>query len=189
MSPRPKRNRIIGSPPSVQGFMPTGKMTGGEKDAITILYEEWEALKLVDYDHLSHLEAAKQMGISRPTLTRIYDQVRKKIARAFVEGRIIRIEGGYVGFDREWYRCKRCHTVFSLDAGEEKKCPECGYTDILSLNESVRNWQIARGHGRWRGGRGDYCVCPSCGTKVEHEFGRPCNTYVCPNCGQPMIRN
>ncbi len=188
MSPRPRKSRNIGRPPSVLGFYPTGKTGKVKSDPVVILFEEWEALKLVDYDHLSQLEAAREMGISRPTLTRIYDQVRKKLALAFVEGREIRIEGGFVDFTKEWYRCRQCHAVFQLEPEEEKKCPECGSKDIYNLNESVRDWQNMRRRGRWRGETAGFCVCPSCGTRVKHEFGRPCNTYVCPNCGQPMIR-
>ncbi len=188
MSPRPRKNRNIGKPPVILGFNPVGKTPGGGAVVIIILYEEWEALKLVDYDHLSQLEAGKQMGISRPTLTRIYDKVRKKLAQAFVEGCEIRIEGGFVGFEKEWYRCLKCHAVFSLGPGEEKKCPECGSKNIMNLNESVKDWQVTRKRGRWQGERSDYCICPSCGVKVKHEFGRPCNTYICPNCGRHMIR-
>ncbi len=188
MSPRPRKNRNIGRPPGILGFYPFGKRVWGKRDPVVILFEEWEALKLMDYDNLSQLEAARAMNVSRPTLTRIYDQVRKKLARAFVEGREIKIEGGFVGFEKEWYRCRSCHAVFSLDHGEEKKCPECGSTDIFNLNESVRDWQYMRGKDRWRGGMAEYCVCPSCGTKVKHEFGRPCNTYICPDCGNHMVR-
>ena len=188
MSPRPRKSRNIGKPPTTLGFYPVGKTLRGKKDLVIILFEEWEALKLVDYDHMSQLEAAREMGISRPTLTRIYDQVRKKIALAFVEGREMRIEGGFVGFEKEWYRCRQCHAVFSLEPGEEKKCPECDSRDIYNLNESVKDWQNMRKRGRRKGEPSGYCVCPSCGTRVKHEFGRPCNTYLCPECGQRMIR-
>lgn len=188
MSPRPRKSRNMGDPPRIQGFIPVGNIVSRDREPVIILYEEWEAFRLVDYNSLSHLEAARQMGISRPTLTRIYDQVRKKLAQAMVEGREIRIEGGYVGFHEDWYRCKNCNEVFSLEPGAEKKCPRCGSEDLIHLNETVRNWQRKRGHGRWRGMAAGYCVCPACGTKVDHEPGRPCNTYVCPKCGETMVR-
>ena len=118
----------------------------------------------------------------------LYEQIRKKLARAFVEGREIKIEGGFAGFEKEWFRCRNCHGVFLLKPGDEKKCPECGSKDIYNLNESVRDWQTMRRRGRWRGEAVEYCICPSCGTKVKHIFGRPCNTYICPNCGNRMVR-
>jgi len=53
-----------------------------------------------------------------------------------------------------------------------------------------------RGGARAGGGRlggqgagpGGFCVCPSCGAKVEHQPGIPCTEVKCPNCGTPMIR-
>ncbi len=51
----------------------------------------------------------------------------------------------------------------------------------------------ARGDGRGVGGPrqgdggADTCVCPECGTEVEHERGVPCAEMECPDCGTPMI--
>jgi hypothetical protein len=47
--------------------------------------------------------------------------------------------------------------------------------------------------GRMRGtapgaGPGGECVCPSCGTRIAHGVGAPCNTIHCPSCGSLMIR-
>ena len=187
MSPRIKRNRIIDIPPAVTGFNPTGCKQEKEM-VIEIHFEEYEALKLADYNHLSHLEASRKMGVSRPTFTRIYDSVRKKIAQAFVEGLPIRVVGGYVDFGEDWFRCNDCHAVLSLKRGEDLKCAVCGSENIISLNESVKAWQIYRGRRKRASGIIEYCVCPSCYTKVKHEFGKPCNTYTCPECGHLMER-
>ncbi len=54
--------------------------------------------------------------------------------------------------------------------------------------------QINAGRRRLFGGRraglgpSGNCVCPSCGTKVAHQVGTPCNSIKCPNCGTLMIR-
>lgn len=54
-----------------------------------------------------------------------------------------------------------------------------------------------RGTGAGRGpgrlgvnalGPGGYCVCPACGTKVEHQRGIPCTGLTCPKCGSPLAR-
>lgn len=37
-------------------------------------------------------------------------------------------------------------------------------------------------------GPGGQCVCPSCGAKVPHQVGVPCNQSKCPKCGTPMVR-
>ena len=53
---------------------------------------------------------------------------------------------------------------------------------------------LGRGGGRGRmGGQsmgpGGKCVCPSCGTKVEHKIGVPCYDMSCPKCGIKMVRD
>jgi len=50
-----------------------------------------------------------------------------------------------------------------------------------------------RGEGRGRTGGagwgpGGECVCASCGRKVPHERGVPCNEVRCPECGTAMTR-
>jgi len=46
---------------------------------------------------------AENMNISRPTFTRIYNRALKQIAKSFVEGREILIEGGNYGPEKDWY--------------------------------------------------------------------------------------
>jgi len=36
-------------------------------------------------------------------------------------------------------------------------------------------------------GGSDYCVCPQCGHKEEHERGIPCAQKKCPKCGARMM--
>ncbi len=82
-------------------------------------------------------QAAGQMNVSRPTLTRIYEKGRKTIAQALVEGKMITIEGGNVRFDRQWFRCKRC---FKLIDGLENhvRCKDCknfSNDELSAINE------------------------------------------------------
>jgi len=44
------------------------------------------------------------------------------------------------------------------------------------------------GRGGQGFGPGGQCVCPSCGTKVSHKRGTPCNQIKCPKCGAMMTR-
>lgn len=91
-----------------------------------LLYEEYEALKLADYDGMNHLQASKLMGISRATFARIYESARKKIALALVETRPIQTVYGNVTFDRSWRKCKDCHSRFSpVQGAQEGLCPLC----------------------------------------------------------------
>jgi hypothetical protein len=42
--------------------------------------------------------------------------------------------------------------------------------------------------GQAQAGIGGFCVCPKCGTKIEHKRSEPCNTLKCPQCGAAMDR-
>jgi uncharacterized protein len=134
MSPRRKRYRRISGPPALRGYKPIG-IPRVQLEEIILLFEEYEALKLADYEGLTQEEAAKRMDISRPTFTRIYDSCRKKLAQAFVEAKAIIIEGGDVSFDKNWYRCGHCYTIFEKDYAE--KCDSCNTRDITNINTSL----------------------------------------------------
>ena len=87
--------RKVVAPPGFRGYKPYGNRHG-KKEHVDLLYEEYEAIKLADYDIMHHQQASELMGISRPTVTRIYASARKKIAEALTEGKAISIEGGPV---------------------------------------------------------------------------------------------
>ncbi|GAA0255879.1 DUF134 domain-containing protein [Faecalicatena contorta] len=90
---RPQKCRCICSIPGTTGFLPEGSTPNG---TVTIGYDEYEVIRLLDYVQLTQAECAKKMEISRPTVTRIYNEARQKMADAMVNGRSIRIEGGDV---------------------------------------------------------------------------------------------
>jgi uncharacterized protein len=131
--PRPQKSRRIGIPPKMKGFKPFG-MPACKIDPIFMTFEEYESIKLVNYDKQSQEQAAINMNISRPTFTRIYNKALKQIAKSFVEGKAIIIEGGNYELDKEWYRCKRC---YKLIQGIENhlKCKDC---PVFSDNELIK---------------------------------------------------
>ena len=189
--PRPKRFRRMYIPPSIKGFKPVGVPINYLENDIHILFEEYEAIKLADYENLSQEDSAKRMNISRPTFTRIYDSARKKVAKAFVEGRVIFFEGGNVKFDKEWFRCLDCHSSFS----EHKNCPECNSSNIESINELLnrRKGESEMRHKNQKEnsmgmGSGGFCICAKCGEKRPHQQGTPCNEMRCSKCGTAMLR-
>jgi predicted DNA-binding protein (UPF0251 family) len=157
------------------------------KKAVNLLYEEYEAIVLADYENLSQGEAAIRMDVSRPTFTRIYDSARKKIARAFAESLSIVIEGGSVAFDGEWYRCASCHNSFSIpvEGHFNGKCPVCLSEDLVHLNRIIVKEDDGDVPPHRQSG---YCICPSCGMKLSHQAGVPCRTLSCPVCKTKMIK-
>jgi predicted DNA-binding protein (UPF0251 family) len=63
---------------------------------INLSLDEFETIRLLDHVGLDQEQAAAKMGVSRPTVTRVYASARRKIADALVTGQAICIEGGPV---------------------------------------------------------------------------------------------
>lgn len=132
---RPHKIRKLLTPPLMAGFRPFG-MPRIQGEFIKLTFEEFESIKLTNYDKLSQDEAASLMNISRPTFTRIYNKALKTIAAAFVEGRPIYIKGGKGEFETEWFRCNQCH---KLIAGIEShiRCSNCSHYSADELQKLV----------------------------------------------------
>ncbi|MCD6346887.1 MAG: DUF134 domain-containing protein [Bacteroidales bacterium] len=70
-------------------------------DEVVIHIDEYEALRLADYEGLYHEDAAARMQVSRATFGRIVSQARAKIANALVNGKAIKLEGGHFILNKE----------------------------------------------------------------------------------------
>lgn len=131
---RPKQFRKIVSPPLMTGFKPFG-IPRAQLEEVVLHYDEYEVVRLLDYEGLMQEQAAEKMNVSRPTLTRIYESARKTIAKAFVEGKMIVIEGGNVDFGRQWFRCRKCYKL--IDGVENhipcKNCVSFGNEELTPL--------------------------------------------------------
>ena len=96
--PRPHKHRRISTVPGSVMYKPAG-VPARQLERVTITLDEYEVMNLLDYQGLDQESAAAKMNISRPTVTRIYASVRKKIAEALAESKAICIEGGHINFD------------------------------------------------------------------------------------------
>jgi uncharacterized protein len=133
--PRPQKSRRIGIPPKMKGFKPFG-MPVCKIDPIFLTFEEYESIRLVNYDKHSQEQAAINMNISRPTFTRIYNKALKQIAKSFVEGKAIIIEGGNYELDKDWYRCKKCYKLIQGIENHSKceNCPAFSDNELVKIN-------------------------------------------------------
>ena len=86
---RRKKIRIIQKMPKISHFSPRGKP--GRPDEIELKIDEYEAIKLADFQGYDQAEGALAMGISRPSFGRILRDGRKILADALVNGKAIRI--------------------------------------------------------------------------------------------------
>ncbi len=132
---RPRTLRKVVAPPKFKGFKPYG-VGGSSEDYLELFYEEFEALKLADYELMNHAEAASVMGISRSTFARIYEKARRKIASALVEVKEIRAVYGHAVLDKNWYECEECHAKFTIPKSiVNHSCAICASGRIGLINK------------------------------------------------------
>lgn len=89
--PRPKGKRCLNFIPNVYYFKPRGVPLSQLEEEV-LEEDELEAVKLYEVDEFDQVTAAEKMQISQPTFARLLASANKKIARAIVEGKAIRIE-------------------------------------------------------------------------------------------------
>ncbi len=91
---RPMKGRRVCSLPSTTKFGPLEGALLDSRECIVMGVDEYETIRLIDYERMTQQECSEQLGVSRSTVQSIYDGARQKIARSLVEGRHLRIEGG-----------------------------------------------------------------------------------------------
>jgi uncharacterized protein len=84
--PRPKCCPKIDIRPRSISFKPQG-VPMSDIEEIDVGLDEIEAMRLVDLEGLSQLDAAEHMGISQATLCRLLASGRKKVIEAIVIGK------------------------------------------------------------------------------------------------------
>lgn len=89
--PRPQKKRRIGGLPQYNEF---SSENPEERDAVYLSLDEYETIRLIDWEGCKQEECAVQMQVSRTSVTAIYDSARHKIADAMVNGRTLYITGG-----------------------------------------------------------------------------------------------
>ena len=106
--PRPKCCRNVCGIPHKNYFKPRG-IPAAELEEVVLSLDEYEALRLADYEQLYQEEAAARMNISRQTFGRIIVTAHQKIADVLIHGKALKIEGGEV----------------SVEEAKHEECPEC----------------------------------------------------------------
>ncbi len=89
---RHKRKRKVAALPKVTVLTANYPIANGREEAMTV--EEYETVRLIDHVGLTQSGAAERMGVARTTVQAIYYNARQKMARLFVEGGTLKVEGG-----------------------------------------------------------------------------------------------
>ena len=90
---RPKKTRWVKCSTAQRLFKPQTKFSSSTQ-VVVLSLDEFEAVRLLDHEHLSQIQAAKQMRVHRSTVSRIISSARAKIAQALVDINTLKIEGG-----------------------------------------------------------------------------------------------
>jgi len=129
---RKKKDRTINDIPDFVGYIPVG-IAHENQESVTFLYEEFEAIKLVDYNGLNFEDAAKSMNVSKSTFGRIILNARKKIAKAFVEIRPIRASIEDLASIDNFRYCTACFSSFTELPHNTVLCPKCNSKKTVIL--------------------------------------------------------
>ena len=106
--PRQKCCRIIQSLPNSTCYKPKG-VPVSQLEKVVLTLDEYEAMRLADFDQLYQEHAAVKMRISRQTFGRVIESAHFKIAEALIHGKAIIIEGGEVTIrGAKELKCKDC---------------------------------------------------------------------------------
>lgn len=147
---------------------------------VTLSLDEYEAIRLVDYEHYDQEEAAQMMAVSRPTCARIVESAHKKIAEALTLAKAIRIEGGSYSLSANRYYCSECRHTWETDLQtafmqNEALCPQCGSKEFLDLARQAGWIPAPQGGGQRPGGgqRGGPGGGPGPGSGLSPSPGAP----------------
>lgn len=89
---RPRKCRRVCGMPQANDFAPS---SGGQIAEIVLMtIDEYETIRLIDLAEYTQEECAEQMHVARTTVQGIYNEARKKLADALVNGKTLSIEGG-----------------------------------------------------------------------------------------------
>jgi len=148
---RPLNCRRVRSMPQSDYFKPRG-IPLSVLEEVVLTVDEFEAVRLADLDGLYQEQAAEKMNVSRQTFGRIIESAHKKVAKALVQGKALKIEGGeFEMASMRKFRCSDCQHSWELPygTGRPENCPSCKSGNIHRARED-RGY--ARGFGKGQGG-------------------------------------
>ncbi len=98
--PRFRKKRCCRVLDGERTFKPNGiKMR--ELEIVNINLDEFEAIRICDYENKNQIEASEIMGVSRATVQRLLQSGRKKIVDALLNNKAINIKNNYIDAEKE----------------------------------------------------------------------------------------
>jgi len=113
--------------PDKNYFKPRG-IPSSQLQEVVLSLDEYEAVRLADFEELYQEQAALRMNISRQTFGRIIAQAHRKIADVLINGKALKIEGGDVAVKKTiFFICGNCLRKFEVGSPQQntRTCPHC----------------------------------------------------------------
>ena len=88
---RPRKCRKVCAIPHCTRFVPGTRL---DHAPMVMAVDEYETIRLIDYEEMTQEQCAEQMNVGRATAQLIYASARKKLAQCIVDGLELRIDGG-----------------------------------------------------------------------------------------------
>lgn len=136
---RPLKCRQVTGSPHIDYFKPRA-IPLSQLEELTLTIDEFEAVRLADFEGLYQNKAAQQMAVSRQTFGNIIGAARKKIADALVNGKAIRIDGGVYRVKRlKRFQCRDCRHEWqpACGAAGPPACGKCNSTNIETVYRAL----------------------------------------------------
>jgi len=118
---------MIRSVPNNTCYKPKG-IPVSRLEEIVLTLDEYEAMRLADFERLYQEQAAGKMHISRQTFGRVIESAHYKIADALIHGKAFIIEGGEVAiWGAKKIKCKNCKCLRKQTHGATSAnyCSKC----------------------------------------------------------------
>ena len=125
---RPKKVRYIQRMPKITQFSPRGKP--GSPEEISLSIDEYEALKLADFQGFDQSQGAIVMKVSRASFGRILRKARRLVADAIVNGKIIKIG---IGDTQVGVRSKEFISMREIGIIKERRLKDRRETDRRAI--------------------------------------------------------
>ncbi len=93
---RPRKYRKVCRKPDCTHFGPKDHTI--DTDTVKLSIDEYEVIRLIDFNKMTQEECARQMNIARTTVQKMYDEARHKLAKFLVQSASLQIEGGEIEY-------------------------------------------------------------------------------------------
>ena len=123
--PRPRKCRHVCCLPEYKRFGPLDFRVNTDH-YVNMTVDEYEAIRLIDLEGLTQQECSIQMNVARTTVQLIYNDARKKLAEALVNGKVLQIEGG------EYSLCDGYIKPCGKDHCNRSRCEKASLTKKIS---------------------------------------------------------